>query len=77
MAERERIYNFSNCLSSANDGNFETTVSAYPYCTHSGSPPNDIHWWLVDLEEEYYIDRVIITNRGDCCGRDDILVSIW
>ena len=57
-----------NNLSSANDGNFEDNVGASSYCTHSGHSPTDLHWWLVDLEEEYYIDRVIITNRADCCG---------
>ena len=70
MPERERNI-IPNSLFSANDGNFKTTVSTYPYCTHSGTPPGDTHWWLVDLEDEYYVDRVIITNRADCCGRDD------
>ena len=54
--------------SRANDGMFSTTASTSPYCAHTGMPPNDTHWWLVVLEEEYYIDHVIITNRADCCG---------
>ena len=75
MLEREGI--ISNSLSSANDGNFGTTTTTYPYCTHSGTTPGDTHWWLVDLEDEYYIDHVTITNRADCCGKDDICVCIW
>ena len=59
---------FYTTSSRANDGNFHSKVDTFPYCSHSGSPPGGVHWWLVDLEEEYYIERVIITNRGDCCG---------
>ncbi len=31
-------------------------------------------WWVVDLGEECRIDRVDITNRGDCCG---LLTMEW
>ncbi|XP_073715832.1 fucolectin-1-like [Misgurnus anguillicaudatus] len=24
-------------------------------------------WWRLDLLDSYYISRVVITNRGDCC----------
>ena len=26
-------------------------------------------WWIVDLEGEYMVTEVVITNRGDCCGK--------
>ncbi|CAB4012517.1 partial [Paramuricea clavata] len=26
------------------------------------------HWWGVNFEEEIQVARVVITNRGDCCG---------
>ncbi|CAB4023112.1 partial [Paramuricea clavata] len=26
------------------------------------------HWWRVNFEEEIQVARVVITNRGDCCG---------
>ena len=26
-------------------------------------------WWIVDLEGEYLVTEVVITNRGDCCGK--------
>ncbi len=29
-------------------------------------------WWQVDLEREYLVKRIVITNRGDCCRQFDI-----
>ncbi|XP_070534538.1 uncharacterized protein [Ptychodera flava] len=34
-------------------------------CTHTLE--DDDAWWKVDLGDVYPIDRVVITNRGDCC----------
>ena len=35
-------------------------------CTHAQGDP--IPWWTVDLQGEYLVTDVVITNRGDCCG---------
>nr|XP_055075202.1 fucolectin-like [Misgurnus anguillicaudatus] len=35
-------------------------------CTHTAIEDNP--WWRVDLKRSYSINKVIITNRGDCCG---------
>ena len=35
-------------------------------CTHTQGDP--IPWWTVDLQGEYLVTEVVITNRGDCCG---------
>ncbi|XP_051580682.1 fucolectin-4-like [Myxocyprinus asiaticus] len=35
-------------------------------CSHTAVDFND-PWWRLDLLDSYYISRVIITNRGDCC----------
>ncbi|XP_045174987.2 uncharacterized protein LOC123536153 [Mercenaria mercenaria] len=35
-------------------------------CTHTVSEMNP--WWQVDLQRPYLINRVVITNRADCCG---------
>ncbi|XP_070534535.1 uncharacterized protein [Ptychodera flava] len=34
-------------------------------CTHTLE--DDDAWWKVDLGDVYPIDRVVITNRGECC----------
>ena len=26
-------------------------------------------WWVVDLEQEFVVTEVTITNRGECCGK--------
>ena len=26
-------------------------------------------WWGVDLQAEYRVQDLLITNRGDCCGK--------
>ncbi|KAL1272086.1 hypothetical protein QQF64_031102 [Cirrhinus molitorella] len=35
------------------------------YCTITLNKPNQ--WWRLDLLEYYYIYKVVITNRADCC----------
>ena len=25
-------------------------------------------WWIVDLQDDFYVTSVVITNRGDCCS---------
>ena len=34
-------------------------------CTNNDFQP----WWLVDLGAEYLVSEIVITNRGDCCGK--------
>ncbi|XP_062523278.1 uncharacterized protein LOC134197940 [Corticium candelabrum] len=34
-------------------------------CTHTTSEKNP--WWRVDLQDEYLVTSIHITNRGDCC----------
>nr|XP_055073703.1 uncharacterized protein LOC129453464 isoform X3 [Misgurnus anguillicaudatus] len=35
-------------------------------CTHTDTSDNP--WWRLDLLDSYYISRVVITNRKDCCA---------
>ena len=34
-------------------------------------------WWVVDLLETKRIAMVIIYNRGECCGMDEINYSVF
>ena len=36
-------------------------------CTHTYKDPTP--WFTVDLLLEYRVTEVVVTNRGDCCGR--------
>ncbi|XP_077987409.1 fucolectin-6-like [Glandiceps talaboti] len=36
-------------------------------CTHTELEYEP--WWKVDLNDEYHVIEVIITNRADCCGK--------
>jgi hypothetical protein len=47
-----------------NDGNADATM-ANNHCFHTGQIMSP--WWQVDLQDVYYISRVDITNRKDCC----------
>ena len=46
------------------DGYSESTD--YRRCAHTtaGNP----QWWMVDLQDEHWIHRVSVLNRGDCCN---------
>ena len=51
------------------DGNSNDNFQEYPHensCAHTWHS-NLPAWWGVDLQEEYYIDHIVIQNRGDCC----------
>ncbi|XP_060586454.1 uncharacterized protein LOC132742145 [Ruditapes philippinarum] len=48
-----------------NDGNADTTM-ANNHCFHTGEIMSP--WWQVDLQDIYYISKVDITNRKDCCS---------
>ena len=53
--------------SRAVDGNVNSWYIRGQSCTHT----NEGHvtpWLTVDLEQMYLIQKVKITNRGDCCG---------
>ena len=52
--------------SRAVDGNRNTDFFSLS-CTHSANITGN--WWQVDLGAVYEIWDVVITNRGDCCGK--------
>ena len=52
--------------SRAVDGNRNSNFDSSS-CTHTQSKKGS--WWQVDLEAIYEIRDVVITNRGDCCGK--------
>ena len=52
--------------SKAVDGNRNSEFDSSS-CTHTKSKKGS--WWQVDLEAVYEIRDVVITNRGDCCGK--------
>ena len=52
--------------SRAVDGN-RNTVFDNLSCTHGANITGN--WWKVDLGAVYEIRDVVITNRGDCCGK--------
>ena len=37
-------------------------------CTHTVAE-NAGAWWVVDIGSTHSIHSVVITNRGDCCGK--------
>ncbi len=45
-------------------------------CTHTDDTMTP-HWWAVDLQEAYYVDYVIIYNRGDTCESFVFLSLCW
>ena len=52
--------------SKAVDGNRNSLLGASS-CTHSAYITGN--WWQVDIGAVYEIRDVVITNRGDCCGK--------
>ena len=36
---------------------------------HTETSEEDNPWWQVTLEREIEVQEVVITKRGDCCGR--------
>jgi hypothetical protein len=47
------------------DGN-KNVVYSGGSCTHTYEEANP--WWALDLQWSRLVDRVDLTNRGDCCG---------
>ncbi|XP_073714485.1 fucolectin [Misgurnus anguillicaudatus] len=63
-AVQSSTYNELADANHAVDGNRESNYGRGS-CTHTGVEDNP--WWRVDLKGIYSINKVIITNRGDCC----------
>jgi hypothetical protein len=57
--------NWNYPASKAIDGNANSNFG-YGGCTHTESQPNA--WWRGQLVRPMEIQRVMIQNRGDCCG---------
>ena len=55
------------------DGNDNTYNPNGQWCTHTDKTIDD-PWWKVDLGKNYYVRRVSIKNRGDCCGKKNIFL---
>ena len=56
------LYNKGATL--ATDGSRESLFEAGS-CTHTKKENKP--WWVVDLQNQYYVDVVVLTNRGDDC----------
>ncbi|XP_065150240.1 fucolectin-like [Paramisgurnus dabryanus] len=68
--EEENLALGGQTVQSSTGGNGEAAkaIDTSPStCTHT-VPTTDNPWWRVDLLDSYYISRVFITNRPDCCG---------
>ncbi|XP_073714481.1 uncharacterized protein [Misgurnus anguillicaudatus] len=63
-AVQSSTYNELGGANHAVDGNRESNYGRGS-CTHTGVENNP--WWRVNLQKIYTINKVIITNRGDCC----------
>ena len=59
--------------SRAVDGNINSIFDDKS-CTHTKTTKGN--WWQVDLVDVYEIRDVVITNRGDCCGKFNLNL-IW
>ena len=58
------------------DGILNTNALASPGCTSTNDPAGGPNWWMVDLEQTITIGYVVLTNRADCCSKDDYDSSI-
>ena len=63
--------NHSYASSYAVDGLFNTNALSAPYCAVTSDPAGGPNWWMVDLQQVITIGYVVLTNRADCCGKDD------
>ncbi|XP_047672309.1 fucolectin-like [Tachysurus fulvidraco] len=64
IATQSSTYYINNA-SHAIDGNKTSNLTSHS-CTHTNLDYNP--WWRVDLLAVYDINKVIVTNRGDCCA---------
>ncbi|CAH2245454.1 Hypothetical predicted protein [Pelobates cultripes] len=64
-ATQSSVYSYLNVAINAIDGNQDPNFyHGSCSCTNADVSP----WWRVDLLSEYKISKIVITNRGDCCG---------
>ncbi|XP_061495357.1 uncharacterized protein LOC133390557 isoform X2 [Rhineura floridana] len=63
-ALQSSTYNLLGVASNAIDGSTSGEFAGGS-CTHTDFESNP--WWIVDLEAEYQVFRVSISNREDCC----------
>lgn len=54
--------------SRAIDGNYNTDFAARS-CSHTSETAIGISWWRIDLGQPFKVQRIVIVNRGDCCGK--------
>ena len=40
-------------------------------CTHT-DPDLGWPWWAVDLGRQVYVEKVVLVNRGGCCGQESL-----
>ncbi|KAE8599865.1 hypothetical protein XENTR_v10017370 [Xenopus tropicalis] len=64
-ATQSSTYRPEYSASNANDGDANTDMR-YGSCSHTGN--DNPAWWQLDLKKRYKVDKVVIVNRGDCCG---------
>ncbi|XP_071793344.1 uncharacterized protein [Asterias amurensis] len=64
--EQSSYYDNRYSPDKAADGNLDAKVA--PGFTCSITKEDDDPWWLVDLEKEHCISKVVLLNRGDCCS---------
>ncbi|KAL4237408.1 hypothetical protein ACF0H5_002125 [Mactra antiquata] len=59
----------------ATDGNTNGTWSGGS-CTHTHLQKNP--WWKVDLDGQFFIKKIVIKNRQDCCGErlNNLVVTV-
>jgi F5/8 type C domain len=66
IATASSVYSSFSTPEKAVDGNLNSDYEQKS-CFHSENDQNP--WWSVDLGAAYFIKYVILTNRGDCCGK--------
>ncbi|CAN2390463.1 eel-Fucolectin Tachylectin-4 Pentaxrin-1 Domain [Pristimantis euphronides] len=65
-AAQSSVFSGTTNAINAIDGNLDTNLyHGSCSCTNIQMSP----WWRVDLHRPYKISRIVITNRGDCCGQ--------
>ncbi|KAK7111108.1 hypothetical protein V1264_014880 [Littorina saxatilis] len=65
-AVQSSTYASQDTADKAVDNNTNTHYNAHSCAVTN--PHSQGSWWQVDLGQSYDITRVVITNRGDCCG---------
>ena len=50
------------------DGNADPDYG-HNHCSSTQDPPGGPNWLVVDLEDFYLVNFVVVTNRNDCCRK--------